>query len=83
MGLDHGRTGHQFPLTGPEKGKDQTVKLLHHPGRHLHERSHVPDPGESQSIDDESLAAKSQGARTPRRENMVNSVYLGVPIVLL
>ena len=82
VGLDHVRVGHQFPLTGPEKGKDQTGMLFLHPGRHVHEISHVPDPGESQSFDDEGLTAKSQGARAPRRENMVHGVYPGAPIVL-
>ena len=32
VGLDHSRTGHQFPPTRPEKGKDQTGKLLLHLG---------------------------------------------------
>ena len=83
MGLDHGSAGHQFPLTRPEEGKDQTGKLLLHPGRHVHKRSHVPDPGESQSVYDEGLPAKSQGARTPGCENVVHSVYPRAPVVLL
>ena len=70
-------------LPDQKKGKDKTGKLLLHPGRHVHERSHVPDPGESQSINEEGLAAKSEGARTPRRENMVHGVYPGAPVVLL
>jgi len=47
------------------------------------EGCHIPDPGESKSINDKGLTTKREHTRTPGFENMVHRIDSRTPVIFL